>query len=540
MTEIGECVAVNTIADPENTHWAQVEYTYTNGKPVQGYFTAQSSDGLFWVGMLNDQGQACLTGLPPGSVEFNLLPSEEEEAELKEVRAKVKEALDAILADERAAAAAIEKELAQQSALMKGVTHYGAYAKGFWNGAVGLLTFAKDVVVKVGQAADLVNPVSKLNNLLHASYTSYKNGDMSSGKWRQTLADNYKEEEFKDLAAFLGFDVRTLDAEKLQQIKDLIVEAYEITAFIASDPESLDMLTTFAKDYAGAQSSVEWAEFAGGGVFEIVVTALLLAFTGGIGNVAQGASKIRHAGWLRALGGRFRRLFQLLKKKWLNRKVKVNVDSKKKVDVELPEGKKLDSNNKKSDRNNTVGRTVAEERAHVKKLSDEAAEAEKKGDLALRDAKIAEARGFLRERVLDNPNIPNEKKPQALIDRLDVSSPKDKSIFWSGDKAKQMAKSSDGVCLETTNGGRIVDEWKELETRFPGWEGDPPPNGYDMWGGLSEKYAQGASGDVTVIQTPDKAAQGGGYIWKSKEAPVLNAGQKAGRVGKITTIVIGQ
>lgn len=79
-----------------------------------------------------------------------------------------------------------------------------------------------------------------------------------------------------------------------------------------------------------------------------------------------------------------------------------------------------------------------------------------------------------------------------------------------------------------------------MPPRFPGWEGDPPPNGYDMWGGLSEKYASGATGDVTVIQTADKAVQGGGYIWKSKEALVLEAGQKTGRVGKITTIVIGQ
>ena len=61
------------------------------------------------------------------------------------------------------------------------------------------------------------------------------------------------------------------------------------TDFIADAPESLDMLTQLGKDYAGAQSSIEWAEFAGGGIFEIVLTALLLMFTCGVGNVAQGA-----------------------------------------------------------------------------------------------------------------------------------------------------------------------------------------------------------------------------------------------------------
>ena len=75
------------------------------------------------------------------------------------------------------------------------------------------------------------------------------------------------------------------------------------------------MLTQFGKDYAGAQSSIEWAEFAGGGVFEIVLTALLLMFTGGVGNVAQGASKIRHAGKLKSLGSIFRNLGKLLKRK---------------------------------------------------------------------------------------------------------------------------------------------------------------------------------------------------------------------------------
>ncbi len=66
-----------------------------------------------------------------------------------------------------------------------------------------------------------------------------------------------------------------------------------------------DLFTQFAKDYADAQSSYEWAEFAGGGIFEIVLTALLLAFTGGLGNVAQAASKIRHATKLTKLGTLF-------------------------------------------------------------------------------------------------------------------------------------------------------------------------------------------------------------------------------------------
>src|SRR5690554_1626566 len=116
------------------------------------------------------------------------------------------------------------------------------------------------------------------------------------------LVQNLQDEEIKDIACILGIDANDFSAEDLQKLKQTFAEAYEITAFIADDPETLDMLTQFGKDYAGAQSTIEWAEFAGGGVFEIVLTALLLMFTGGVGNVAQAASKIRHAGKLKSLG----------------------------------------------------------------------------------------------------------------------------------------------------------------------------------------------------------------------------------------------
>lgn len=121
----------------------------------------------------------------------------------------------------------------------------------------------------------------------------------------------------------------------------IVTEAYEIVAYIADDAEFRDMFIQFGKDYAGAQSSIEWAEFAGGGLFEIALTALLLAYTGGLGNVAQAASKVRHASRLRILGGMLRKLGSLLQRKKLNKKTKGGVDSKHKVEAEKPEGPKL-------------------------------------------------------------------------------------------------------------------------------------------------------------------------------------------------------
>jgi hypothetical protein len=106
------------------------------------------------------------------------------------------------------------------------------------------------------------------------------------------------------------------------------------------------MFIQFGKDYAGAQSSIEWAEFAGGGLFEIVLTALLLAFTGGLGNAAQIASKVRHAARLRTLGGMLRKLGKLLQRKKLSQKTKGGVDSKHSVTAEKSEGQRLSSGKK--------------------------------------------------------------------------------------------------------------------------------------------------------------------------------------------------
>src|SRR5690606_33641774 len=69
--------------------------------------------------------------------------------------------------------------------------------------------------------------------------------------------------------------------------------------------------------------------------------ALLLMFTGGVGNAVHGASKIRHAGKLESLGSIFRNLGRLLKRKKLQRKVRVKVDTERAFQTELPEDKRV-------------------------------------------------------------------------------------------------------------------------------------------------------------------------------------------------------
>ncbi len=190
------------------------------------------------------------------------------------------------------------------------------------------------------------------------------------------------------------------------------------------------------------------------------------------------------------------------------------------------------------------------DRQRITKLSQEAAQAEKnaaaakaRGDTAAADkyeklakANIEEARDILK------PYIPGGAKNPAgdwgpVLERLDVNSPKDGSYFWSGNggkDAQRMADASAGVRMETTPGGKIVDGWIDVNN-LP-WDaksGAAPPYASDLWGGLSSKYAQGASGEINVVQTADKYALGGGDVWRKYELPILSRGLANGTVTRI-------
>ncbi|NRR31803.1 hypothetical protein HSX11_16620, partial [Oxalobacteraceae bacterium] len=89
---------------------------------------------------------------------------------------------------------------------------------------------------------------------------------------------------------------------------------------------------------------------------------------------------------------------------------------------------------------------VAADRERITQLSKEAREAEQNGDKALAAAKIEEARAILRPHL---PKTPNDTWDE-VIKRLDVSSPKDGAVFWSGDPkaAQRFADGINGVTLE--------------------------------------------------------------------------------------------
>ncbi len=145
------------------------------------------------------------------------------------------------------------------------------------------------------------------------------------------------------------------------------------------------------------------------------------------------------------------------------------------------------------------------DRAAIKELSDA-------GD-------IDGARDILR------PHL-DKGDPQAIVDRLDVSSPRDKGFLWSGDKeaAGREAASRGGVTLEQTSGGRVIDNWDELDKAMP-WD----KGGEQVWGGTSRNYAGQLTGDVRSFQTLDRFPQGG-YVFQHYELPEVKAGLKSGRI----------
>jgi hypothetical protein len=215
--------------------------------------------------------------------------------------------------------------------------------------------------------------------------------------------------------------------------------------------------------------------------------------------------------------------------------LKVREGQKTGTSIPSPNGNRPGDGKKNVKPKDTVDPRIAVDREKITRLSQEAAEAEKRGDRALAAAKIEEARDILRPHV-------ESKDIKGIVDRLDVTSAKDKAVFWSGDKmaAQEYAKGIGGVTLETTPGGRVIDGWDELGKNFPNWEPPPSPCHRELWETASEKYALGASGEVNVVQTAERAASGGGYIWKNVEKDALEGLKADDVISDIVYHVVGK
>ena len=119
-----------------------------------------------------------------------------------------------------------------------------------------------------------------------------------------------------------------------------------------------------------------------------------------------------------------------------------------------------------------------------------------------------------------------------VVARLDLSSPKDGAVFWSGDKdnAIDLAIDRGGISLESTGGGAMIDDWNDTKLPWSGDNGDPPPYLMVLWQLASATYAIQAEGIITAIQTPEKQLTDGGEMWRRVERKILRKRELQGRV----------
>lgn len=127
----------------------------------------------------------------------------------------------------------------------------------------------------------------------------------------------------------------------------------------------------------------------------------------------------------------------------------------------------------------------------------------------------------------------------ALVSRLDLSSPRDGAVFWSGDKGNAIDLATDrkGISLESTSGGCLIDDWQIEGVPWSEKEGEGPPFMKDLWQLMSATYAMQAEGEIAIVQTPERHAQGGGEMWKLVEYKILLTKAKQRQIKFAPTIV---
>lgn len=273
----GECLGANL----------PYSLTPAGGNPVRGSLDARSS---------------LIQTIQGREYEAQLLADADVDSDIASARAELQAVLNEILAAERAEAARLQAIQDQRSALSNYVHRRLAVGKGFFLGAWGLLKTAKEF-------SDLVNPFTAFSNALRSAWQARA----SEGEtWLAAYNRQFSAEQHRELVEALGFDPSSITREQL-------AEAYELACFIYEDGPSKAMLGRFAVDYAKAQNVEEVAEFSGGALFEIVLAALLIVFTGGVGLAARGAASVSYLDKLARLGNAFRRLGAALKRARIRR-----------------------------------------------------------------------------------------------------------------------------------------------------------------------------------------------------------------------------
>ncbi|MFP6845436.1 MAG: hypothetical protein VB958_09525, partial [Thalassolituus sp.] len=100
----------------------------------------------------------------------------------------------------------------------------------------------------------------------------------------KTYSETYVKGEKRELVEALGFDPTQITEQQID-------EAMAMANLVIEDPSLRDMLYQFVKDYAEAQHAIEITNVAGTAAFELILTIIMAAVTGGVGAVAAIGSK---------------------------------------------------------------------------------------------------------------------------------------------------------------------------------------------------------------------------------------------------------
>lgn len=226
------------------------------------------------------------------------------EGEAQVLRSKIQATLNHIIQIKKSEAREIEAQHQKRNLLEKGLAYQSAFRKGISDSAISLLTWLKEV-------NDVISLQQRLHRVATAAWDARSN-QQNASNWLAGFQENLRVAEYRELIEALGFDPSTLS-------KQDIVAAYEISLLVWEDAPTQRLLVNFAKDYANAQHSLEWARMGGGAAFEILLTAVLALFTGGLGAAAAMAGKTRLLKPLMALGKQFQDLAKVIKQAKLRR-----------------------------------------------------------------------------------------------------------------------------------------------------------------------------------------------------------------------------
>ncbi len=175
-------------------------------------------------------------------------------------------------------------------------------------------------------------------------------------------------------------------------------------------------------------------------------------------------------------------------------------------------------------------RTAVRDSADVAKAGDAAAaDAAKTGRSAAPKA-AADAKKPPEVKDVDpakpKPKVPSYDELKAMAAKsLDFSTKEDGAVFWSGDgnmeAAQKWAAANGKTTLEQTAGGSYLNDLNLFDSANSGLTGKQAA---DVWNIASQRFAEGASGEVYVFQ--EGATQFGAYgerTWWAIEQPALNA-----------------